>query len=233
MSSRISTASIVHINSLFSSSGFTSIIHKTPFEYNARLSKHYGHNIFFKREDVQTVRSFKVRGAAAAISSLGSCDKRRGIVCASAGNHAQGVAHVSSSLSIPADIFVPLTTPTQKQQRIKHFLGSLADDKLHTIGRNFEECLQYAYAFAEKEKKVFIHPFDDPNIIHGQGTIGVDIYSSCKMLGIEPDIVIGSIGGGGMIAGVGTYLKEKYTSCKIVSTEPETCPSFEAVQIIL
>jgi threonine dehydratase len=209
----------------FASPKFSTIIAQTPLQYNEQLSSAYGHNVYFKREDLQPVRSFKVRGAAAAISSLTDDEIQRGVVCASAGNHAQGVAHVSSSLGIQSDIFIPYNTPLQKQQRIEHFNG---DNRVHQSGNTLDECLQNARDYAETFNKSCIHPFDDVDTIIGQGTLGVEIVNQCSAIECEPDIIIGCIGGGGLMSGVGTYVKNTVPSCKIVSAEPDTCASFEA-----
>ena len=136
---------------------------------NNRLSERYNCNVYFKREDLQVVRSFKVRGAYNKIAKLSQDDKNKGIVCASAGNHAQGVAYSAAKLNIKADIFVPENTPLQKIKSVRKF----SDDNctLHITGKNFDECLNKARNMADDNGNVFIHPFDDKDVVDGQGTI--------------------------------------------------------------
>ena len=212
-------------------------IDKTPLEYNSRLSNLYKCNIYLKREDKQTVRSFKVRGALNKILNLNNKDKQNGIVCASAGNHAQGFALACNKLDLYGDIFVPSNTPLQKISRINNFSNGTC--KLHTIGNNFNECLDHALHFSEKNKKEFIHPYDDYHTIEGQGTIASEIYDI-----IDPDIIIGGIGGGGLMSGIGifvknininTYIEENIlinnttlkNTCLVIGAEPSSCPSMK------
>lgn len=223
--SKITSDAIRNMYHRFASPKFSKIIFQTPLQFNEQLSSTFGHNIYFKREDLQSVRSFKVRGAAAAISSLSDKQLQCGVVCASAGNHAQGVAHVSSLLGVQSDIFIPYNTPLQKQKRIEHFNGN---NRVHQSGNTFEECLQNARDFAESFNKSFIHPFDDEDTIIGQGTLGTEIVNQCDTHGFKPDIIIGCNGGGGLMSGVGRYVKSTVPSCQIVSAEPDTCASFEA-----
>lgn len=227
---KVTSDAIRNMYHRFASPKFSKIISQTPLQFNEQLSSKYGHNIYFKREDLQPVRSFKVRGAAAAISSLSNEQLRHGVVCASAGNHAQGVAHVSSSLNIQSDIFIPYNTPLQKQQRIEHFNGIRRNrtNRVHPSGNTLDECLQNAKDYACTFNKIFIHPFDDIHTIIGQGTLGVEIVNQCSTIDCTPDMIIGCIGGGGLISGVGTYIKNTVPSCQIVSAEPDTCASFEA-----
>lgn len=209
----------------FASPPFSSIVHQTPLQFNEQLSTVYGQNIYFKREDLQPVRSFKIRGAAAAIFSLSEEKKKLGVVCASAGNHAQGVAQVCSSLQIPSDIFIPHNTPLQKQERIEHFNG---DNRIHRSGNTIQECLKNAQEYAKCLQKTFIHPYDDNDTIIGQGTLGAEIVNQCAQNGFVPDIIIGCIGGGGLMAGVSTYVSQNVPSCELISAEPDTCPSFQS-----
>ena len=199
------------------------IIKKTPLEYNERLSKKYGCNLYIKREDLQLCRSFKIRGALHKIVNLSSYEKENGIVCASAGNHAQGVALSAKKFNISADIFVPSTTPLQKINRIKN----QSDEnkcKLHITGNNFNESLEDALEFKKKYNKVFIHPYNDYDVVLGQSTIAHEIYTELKNDNKKPDIMISSIGGGGLISGLSEYTKE-FSECLHVGVEPISCPS--------
>lgn len=193
---------------------------KTPLQLNSRLSDIYGANIYLKREDLQNVRSFKIRGALNKILNLTESEKKNGIVCASAGNHAQGVALSCNKLNINCDIFIPENTPLQKINRIKYFGNGNCN--LHLIGNTFDNTLCYSLNFKDKYKKSFIHPYNDIHTIIGQGTIANEIYSE-----INPDIIINTIGGGGLISGVSLYSKEKNKNTLIYGVEPLTCPSMK------
>lgn len=172
-------------------------ISKTPLVYNTRLSNKYNCNVYLKREDLQKVRSFKIRGALNKI--LENLDHIREedkpIVCASAGNHAQGVAYSSKLLEIPSYIFIPNITPRQKVNRIKHFGGDKC--QVFEVGNNFDECLEYSIDFRNKIDSIYIHPFDDYDVILGQSTLAFEIH-----LDLTPDIILSPIGGGGLISGL-------------------------------
>ena len=202
------------------------VVRHTPLEYNNRLSAHFGANIYFKREDLQPVRSFKIRGAAALISSLSDVERAKGIVCASAGNHAQGVAQTCNVLGLTADIFVPESTPNQKISRIINF-SNQDNFKLHRVGSNFDECLAASLAFSNQNDKAYIHPYNHLETIAGQGTIGAEIFEDCEGLEIEPDYIMGSIGGGGLMSGIGAYSRGQGREgrCHVIGVEPSSCPS--------
>ena len=167
----------------------------------------------FKREDLQEVRSFKIRGALNKI--LHETDKKyyKNIVCASAGNHAQGVAYSGKLLNIDTHIFVPEITPLQKYDRIAHFGGKNCN--IYKFGSNFDECLEKAMEFSNNNDSLFVHPFDDHNVINGQGTIGDEI---CKK--INPDIIMASIGGGGLVSGLLSYKKYSNNLYDVYGVEP-------------
>ena len=194
-------------------------VDRTLLEYNERLSKKYNCNILFKREDQQLVRSFKIRGAFNKMNSLSLDKKKNGIVCASAGNHAQGVAYSCKTLNIKGDILIPKKTPIQKINRIKNFSNGSCN--IHLYGNSFDECLNESIKFSEKYNKEIIHPYDDIDTIIGQGTIAKEIYDD-----INPDIIIGTIGGGGLMSGTGIYSKN-IGDCLIIGAEPESCPSMK------
>lgn len=192
------------------------IISNTPLQLNQRLSKKYNCNIYLKREDLQTVRSFKIRGAFNKIFNLKDEEKLKGVVCASAGNHAQGVALTCSTLKIKSDIFIPEQTPLQKADRIKFFGGDYCT--VYKIGKNFNDCLNKSLEFCKNNKKVFIHPYNDIHTILGQATIAHEIYQS-----IKPDIILTTIGGGGIASGISLYNSEVNNNCKIIGVEADTC----------
>ena len=196
------------------------LVVNTPLEKNIRLSKKYNSHIFIKREDLQQVRSFKIRGAFNKLTNLSKTEKENGIVCASAGNHAQGVALSSKSIDISSDIFIPETTPVQKVTQISNFLNDKS--KIHMIGSNFNECLEYSLDFTKKNNKSFIHPYNDIDTIIGQATIAKEIYERS-----DPDFILGTIGGGGLMAGCSTYSRYIKPSCEIIGVEPATCPSMK------
>lgn len=191
------------------------VIVKTPLQRSKRLSALFNANIYIKREDLQEVRSYKIRGAYNKMSSLTDNEKKKGIVAASAGNHAQGVALSCAMLKIKGVIFMPTVTPNQKIERVRHFGDGCIEIKL--IGETYDEASAAAHKYCDEKKAVYIHPFDDPEVISGQGTIGKEIYE--KLQG-KVDIVIVPIGGGGVASGVSSYLKQMNPAIKIYGTEP-------------
>lgn len=188
-----------------------SYLKNIPLQYSDRLSKKYGAEVFFKREDLQPTRSFKIRGSLYKILKEYKNNPDISVVCASAGNHAQGVAFSSHLLDIPGNIFVPETTPQQKKNRIQYFGNQ--NINLIVEGQNFNEALESATKFASQHNHTFIHPYDDTDIILGQATIGYEIRKE-----LEPDIVISCVGGGGLISGLVTSLSPETT---IIGAEPK------------
>ena len=193
---------------------------KTPLEKNKSLSKRYGANILLKREDLQVVRSFKIRGAYYRMCMLSEEERKRGIVCASAGNHAQGVALACATLGIKGSIYMPTTTPKQKLDRVKHFGEEWVD--IQISGDTFDDAKDAAIKIAKEAGKVFIPPFDDPDIIAGQGTVGVEIIEESN---VSIDYIIVSVGGGGLISGIGSYVKVISPDTKIIAVEASGAPS--------
>lgn len=166
------------------------IVAHTPLQKNERLSEKYSCNVYLKREDLQHVRSFKLRGAFYKVKSLSEEQLRNGVVCASAGNHAQGVAYACRQLGVHGKIFMPTTTPKQKVSQVELFGREYVEIVL--IGDTFDDAYHKSVACAQQEKRAFIHPFDDEMVIAGQGTVAVEILNDCE----EPiDFVFGSIGG--------------------------------------
>src|ERR1700687_4546715 len=155
-----------------------SIVSTTPLQPSPRLSELYGANILIKREDMQAVRSFKIRGAYHKIASLPAEDRRRPVICASAGNHAPGVGFACAHPRIKGTIFMPRITPTQKIERVEHFGGDLVEIRL--VGDSYDEANQAAQAYCEQAKGIFVHPFDDLLTIAGQGTGGKEINEALR-----------------------------------------------------
>ncbi|MDQ1912221.1 threonine ammonia-lyase IlvA [Paenibacillus sp. GD4] len=198
------------------------VVHHTPLQRNFILSEKYGCNVYLKREDLQVVRSFKIRGAYNRIRSLSEDKLAKGVVCASAGNHAQGVAYSCKAMQIPGKIFMPATTPRQKISQVKLFGGSFVEVIL--TGDTFDDSLREALAYGEREGMAFIHPFDDPHVIAGQGTVGMELLHDMK----EPvDYVFTGIGGGGLAAGLGTYIKSISPDTKVIGVEATGAPSMQ------
>jgi len=198
------------------------VVYNTPLAENLNLSKEFDATILLKREDLQTVRSYKIRGAYNKISSLTDEEKERGVICASAGNHAQGVAYSCKLLKIMGKIYMPKTTPKQKVKQVKLFGDSYVEIKL--TGDTFDDAYAEAIKEAHKNKMAFIHPFDDYKVIAGQGTVGLEILEAYK----NPiDYVLVPIGGGGLASGVSEVFKHLSPKTKIIGVEPEGAPSMK------
>ena len=196
------------------------IIANTPLQTLKRLSETFGANILVKREDLQEVRSFKIRGAYNKISSLSAEERKRPIVCASAGNHAQGVAWVCAHLAIRGTIFMPRITPVQKIERVEHFGGEHVEIRL--VGDSYDEANQAAQEYCSQSGGIFVHPFDDPQTIAGQGTVAKEILDATEG---HVDLVVLPVGGGGLASGVASYIKERDPSIVVVGAEPAGSPS--------
>ncbi|ALL04783.1 threonine dehydratase [Pedobacter sp. PACM 27299] len=196
-------------------------VKRTPLEYNAGLSKTYQANIYLKREDLQLVRSYKLRGAYNMISTLEPEQVAKGVVCASAGNHAQGVAHSCKKLNIKGVIFMPEITPKQKVKQTEMFGGDHIQIVL--VGDTFDDCLREALAYTAEHGMTFVPPFDNTKVIEGQGTVGVEIFEDLP----ELDMVIMPIGGGGLASGVGSYLRNLKPAIELIGVEPEGAPSMK------
>ena len=191
------------------------VVKKTPLQFNERLSKIYGAKIYFKREDLQEIRSYKIRGAFNKMVHLTKKEKNQGVVTASAGNHAQGVALSCTKLKIKGTIFMPIVTPTQKIERVKYFGDGYVQIKL--VGQTYDESTKAAKKYSYETRTVYIPAFDDEFVISGQGTVGKEIFDELKN---KIDYVLAPIGGGGLISGISAYLKEKNKNTKIIGIEP-------------
>jgi threonine dehydratase len=203
------------------------IIEPTPLTYNQNLSERYQCTILLKREDLQVVRSYKIRGAYNKMAQLDEAQLKKGITCASAGNHAQGVAFACHQMKVHGHIFMPAVTPQQKVSKVRSFGKSYVEVILH--GDTFDDAYHQAMLFSEKEGKTFIHPFNDEKIIEGQGTVGLEILDACNK---TIDYVFVGVGGGGLISGLGSYFRQISPKTKIIGVEPEGAPAmFEALKV--
>lgn len=198
------------------------VVVKTPLAFSLSLSKRYGCEVYLKREDLQVVRSYKLRGAYNMMSSLPAEGLQRGVVCASAGNHAQGFAYSCKKLQAKGVVFMPIITPQQKVQQTKSFGEEFIEIKL--IGDTFDDCAIAAKQYTVENNLTFIPPFDDYRIIEGQSTVGVEILDEQSAI----DFLFLPIGGGGLCAGVGSYFKTFSPKTKIIGLEPEGAPSMKA-----
>lgn len=195
------------------------VITHSPLIRNNRLSAKYQCDIYLKREDLQEVRSYKLRGAYNMISQLSPEQLSKGVVCASAGNHAQGVAYSCRKLNIRGVIFMPEITPKQKVDQTRMFGDGMIEIIL--IGDTFDDCMKEALVYLETHQMTFIPPFDDYHIIEGQGTVGVEILEDLP----DVEVVIIPIGGGGLAAGAGSFLKSQNPDIQLIGVEPEGAPS--------
>lgn len=196
------------------------VARETPLDYAMLLSKRLDNSVYLKREDLQPVFSFKLRGAYNKMVNLPDSVRERGVIAASAGNHAQGVALAARELKIPALIVMPKTTPPIKVQSVRN-LGA----KIVLAGDSYDEAYERSQELANAQGLTYIHPFDDPDVIAGQGTIGVELL---RQHPTPPEAVFIPVGGGGLIAGVGAYLKYVYPSIKIIGVEPIDAPSLHS-----
>ena len=195
------------------------VVKKTPLTYNHNLSRKYGCEVYLKREDLQIVRSYKLRGAYNMMSLLPSNQLAKGVVCASAGNHAQGFAYSCKKLNVQGVVFMPIITPNQKVSQTKMFGEGFVEVKL--VGDTFDDCAVAAKKYTEEHGLTFIPPFDNIRIIEGQSTVGIEILEEQQNI----DFVFLPVGGGGLSAGVGAYFKTQAPTTKIIGVEPEGAPS--------
>lgn len=197
------------------SSNLNNIILSTPLNLIDTYSNKYSSYVYVKREDLQVTRSFKIRGSFNKISSLSLKEKQKGIVCSSAGNHAQGVSLSCNKLKIKGTVFMPNTTPSIKVKKVREFGGEFITIKL--IGDSYDDCYKEAIGYCKKNKKTFIHPFDDEKVIAGQGSLAYEIF---KELNDTIDYLFIPIGGGGLISGFISVFKQLSPKTKIIGVEP-------------
>ncbi len=199
------------------------VANESPLEAAPRLSRRVGNSVLFKREDLQPVFSFKLRGAYNKIAHLSESVAKRGVICASAGNHAQGVALAARRRGIPATIVMPLTTPSIKVSAVRDLGGEVV---LH--GDDYDSAYEHAQTIVRERNLAFVHPFDDPDVIAGQGTIAVEILRQARG---DVDAIFVPVGGGGLIAGIALYAKYLNPKIKIVGVEPvDAAAMFESLR---
>ena len=195
---------------------------ETPLQLNERLSEQYDAKVYFKREDLQPIRSFKLRGAYHKIYKLSAEERKRGIVCASAGNHAQGVALACNKLGIKGTIFMPVPTPKQKLGQVRMFGGSNVEIRL--TGDTFDDAYAAAQSFKDETNSMFVHPFEDKDVVIGQATLALELIEQTE----EPiDYILVPIGGGGLISGVLHVFKTLSPQTKVIGIEPEGAPAMQ------
>ncbi|WP_142686238.1 threonine ammonia-lyase IlvA [Chitinophaga polysaccharea] len=212
-------SSVNSLNILDAAVKLKPIVTRTPLMYSANLSRRYNCDVYLKREDMQIVRSYKLRGAYNLISSLPAELLAKGVTCASAGNHAQGFAYACKAMNIKGVVFMPVITPKQKVNQVNMFGGDHIEIRL--AGDTFDDCSAEAQAFTKASGMTFIPPFDNAKIIEGQGTVAVEILEDQSAI----DFLFVPVGGGGLVAGLGTYFKTYSPSTRIIGVEPEGAPS--------
>ena len=186
---------------------------KTPLEKAHNLSNTLNNEVFLKREDLQDVFSFKIRGAYNKMSKLTNSQLAQGVITSSAGNHAQGVALSALKLNCQATILMPITTPLVKVNAVKNLKA-----KVILYGDNYDETYKEAIRISQERNLCFIHPFDDPDVIAGQGTIAIELEQQLKE---KPYAIYIAVGGGGLISGISLYIKKIWPEVKIIGVEPE------------
>lgn len=191
------------------------VVHPTPVQHADRLSALTGANVYLKREDLQSVRSYKLRGAFNLLMQLSDEEKAAGVVCSSAGNHAQGFALACKSMGVHGRVYIPSKTPKQKRQRIIYHGNGFVE--LIAVGHGYDDAAAAAKADAERTGATLVPAFDDPRTIAGQGTIAAEILDQ---LDVQPDVVVVPVGGGGCISGIVTYLRERAPQVRVVGVEP-------------
>jgi len=212
----------LNIDSLQASERLKGVVNRTPLLYNLHLSEKYGAEVYLKREDLQVVRSYKLRGAYNKIVSLSDEEKKRGVTCASAGNHAQGVAFSCKKLDIKGVIFMPGPTPRQKITQTE--MWGNGNIEIVLTGDTFDDCQKAALEYSREHDMTFIPPFDDEKIIEGQGTVAVEILEDLPSV----EAIIIPIGGGGLSSGLSYHMKKHAPQVKLYGVEPEGAPSMIA-----
>lgn len=214
---------LININKIKNASDkLADVVIKSPLEKNLNLSEKFNTNIYLKREDLQKVRSFKIRGALNKILSLSKSDRNKGIVCASAGNHAQGFALSCKLLEIEGNVFMPINATKQKIRQVNKFGGNKINIKL--IGDDFSQAYKEALSFCNAKNKIFIHPFDDQKVIEGQATVFTEIIDQAQF---DIDYIFIPIGGGGLISAAINVFKQLSPKTKIIGVEPLGAPSMQ------
>jgi threonine dehydratase len=195
---------------------------KTALELNLNLSERYAANVYLKREDQQVVRSYKIRGAYNKMASLSAEDLAKGVVCASAGNHAQGLAYACHKMKVQGRVYMPTTTPLQKIKQVKMFGKEWVEVVL--AGDTYDDSYAQALVYQEASGAIFVHPFDDLEVVYGQATVGLEIFKDSDF---PIDFLVFAIGGGGLAAGVTTVFKELSPHTKLIGVEPLGSPTMK------
>ena len=199
------------------------VVEKTPVMLSERLGDLIGVPVYLKREDMQKCRSFKVRGAYFRMSTLSEEERRRGVVCASAGNHAQGLAYACAQLKVRGTIYLPSNTPKQKRQRIETIGGDWVEQVI--VDGTFDRANAQAQEAARHSGRTYVHPYDDPCTIAGQGTIAVELEEQVLS---EAAAVLVPVGGGGLLSGIATWIRSRFPNIKIYGVEPTGAASMSA-----
>ena len=199
------------------------VVEKTPVMLSERLSGLIGAPVYLKREDMQKCRSFKVRGAYFRMSTLSEEERRRGVVCASAGNHEQGLAYACAQLKVRGTIYLPSNTPKQKRQRIETIGGDWVEQVI--VDGTFDRANAQAQEAARHSGRTYVHPYDDPRTIAGQGTIAVELEEQVLS---EAAAVLVPVGGGGLLSGIATWIRSRFPDIKIYGVEPTGAASMAA-----
>jgi threonine dehydratase len=205
------------------SARLSTVLGPTPLQLNARLSERTGSRVWLKREDLQPVRSYKVRGAYNLIAQLGDAARDAGVVCASAGNHAQGVAYACGLLKVRGRVYLPRNTPRQKRDRLAALGGELVEMRL--VGDSYDDAAREAAADAAASGATLVPAFDDPRTIAGQGTV---LAEAVGQLGVPPDLVVIPVGGGGLLAGAVAWLAGRHPQVRVAGVEPAGAASMAA-----
>ena len=214
---------IIEIENIYSaSSRLKDVALKTPLMFNQNLSERFQANIYLKREDLQVVRSYKIRGAYNKMASMEREELEKGVVCASAGNHAQGVAYACRKMGVKGIIFMPTTTPAQKIKQVKMFGKEWVEVRL--TGDTYDDSFDAAQIHVKEHGGVFVHPFDDLQVMEGQGTVGLEIFKDADF---KIDYLLFAIGGGGLAAGVSTVFKSLSPKTKLIGVEPLGSPTMK------
>jgi len=202
------------------------IAQETPLLRSTRLSHHYGAEIYLKREDLQEVRSYKIRGSYNKMSSLTDAERERGVVCASAGNHAQGLAFACKAMRVKGTIYMPVVTPAQKVRKVRMYGGKYVEVVL--TGDTYDDAYAESMRAAEQRGLTYVHPFDDPETIAGQGTVGLEILDAA----MQPiDLLVMAVGGGGLGAGVGSIFHQLSPTTRLIGVEPTGAPAmYESIR---
>lgn len=217
------TNTIIDVENIYSAAErLSNVINHTPLMYNLNYSERYGASIYFKREDLQVVRSYKIRGAYNKMASLPASELAKGVVCASAGNHAQGMAYACRKMQVKGTIFMPTTTPAQKVRQVRMFGKEWVT--IEMVGDTYDDAFYAAKAFVESHDCTFIHPFDDAQVMEGQGTVGLEIFKDANF---KIDYLLFAIGGGGLASGVSSVFKQLSPKTKLIGVEPLGSPTMK------